>query len=85
MASSFRRAQCLLMVSADPHPYAAPYPNTPLWVLHGRRLEMGIYHFQECSARAIRDCVLVDFANRLLTLVEDRARGLAEAMEERVD
>ena len=46
VASSFRRAQCLLMVAADPHPYAAPYPDREQRALQKIRENVPYMHFQ---------------------------------------
>ena len=36
----------MLMIAADPHPYAAPYPNAKLWTLHGKWMKREFFHFQ---------------------------------------
>ena len=46
VASSFKRAQCLLMVAADPHPYAAPYPDREQRALQSIREYVPYMHFQ---------------------------------------
>ena len=64
-------------MAADPHPYAAPYPDARLWTRHGLRLKERYLHFQDCSYRGIRDCALITYAVKLLTMAEEFAKPVA--------
>ena len=60
---------CELMISADPHPFAAPYPTRELLYRHSKHLQEVYYHFWECSARMMRDDAVVRYSLELLIKV----------------
>ncbi len=69
------------MVSGDPNPIIPPYPSPEMLAAHQRMQQEQLWHYRDCTARRIRDCVVVEHGLVVFGSLFERAKQTRAAKE----